>query len=222
MTTTGRPYTKYYTILSPSGWQDFFCLYLWIMRISIILLTMVYSLCLQAQHRTGFLNIGPEYNYYPAGHMLMIQSEYALFKSDTSRPHHSLHFKLGVDLALRTGMSPMNDEEYGWGPGISAGYRYYFNTKGGMGYDGFFVGAHLDLWQLTIQWKDSSHEPQSGETSTFVVQPTIDLGYKKQFGTWDLLLGFNNGIEINAITNGKGVGQGWITSAQLVIARRLY
>ncbi|MFY0643955.1 MAG: hypothetical protein JXR19_05765 [Bacteroidia bacterium] len=179
-----------------------------------------------AQTDLGFLNAGVEYNYYPAGHLIGLQTEIAVkrdsHKDAFQNPHHSVNFRLGVNLTDRKDFSKFNDHESGWGYGASVGYRYYLSRNWRAGYAGLYFGARSDVWLMNINWEDASQMPSSGKSSITVVQPTFEIGYKLPIMQYDIILGIANGVELNVRTVGDEVGHGWITEAQLVIARRLY
>ena len=77
----------------------------------------------------------------------------------------------------------------------------------------FIFGASLDIWNMWTNWKDNLNTPTptQGKTYTLVVQPWINAGYlfiisnKINAG---LSIGF--GREINAITKGERVGEGFM------------
>ncbi len=196
------------------------------MRVHILLIIAFFLFNAEAQTKAGFLNTGIEYNYYPAGHMIGLQSELAILRNSHkeafANPHHSINLRLGVNIARRKDFSGLNDDERGWGPGISVGYRYYVSKNWRAGYAGLYAGIRTDYWHMNIDWKDAKHNPTSGTTQIGVLQPKIELGYKWPIRQYDIILGLSNGFEINVISKGKDVGQGFISEGQLVIARRLY
>jgi hypothetical protein len=180
----------------------------------LLVFLMAATLLGKAQERRTLLNAGLEYKWYPAGQMVNLQTEIAL-------PHatnQSLNASVGFNMAKRFNFSGLNDDEHGSGPGIALGYRYYF--KPDKSPQGVYIGARTDLWWMNIDWIDNSHLPSSGQTRITVLQPTFELGYKQGFKSIDVFLGFVNGYEINVVTIGKEVGQGWITELQLGLAKR--
>ena len=196
------------------------------MRCILLFATMFAVLHSFCQTEKGFLNAGIEYNFYPAGHMIGIQSELAIKRNSHrdafQNPHHSMNVRLGVNLTNRKDFSPFNDHENGWGYGASLGYRYYLSRNWRAGYAGLYFGLRSDLWLMNINWEDADQIPSSGETAITVLQPTFEIGYKIPILQYDIILGIANGVELNIKTVGEEVGHGWITEAQLVIARRLY
>jgi len=124
------------------------------------------------------LLLGPEYNFYPAGHLIGFQAEYS-----PKQNHHSYNTRLAANITRRKDFSGLNDNEQGNGFGGSLGYRYYFNTE----CNGIYLGTRADLWFITVSWQDSSELIQKGETKITVLQPTFELGYlfklKKRMGT---------------------------------------
>lgn len=160
-------------------------------------------------------NIGLEYEYYPAGQIFGLVGEYFI------NNEHALHAKLGANVARRKDFSGLNDDERGWGPGFTLGYRYYFD--GTM--KNFYVGLRADMWSMDIDWKDSTNSPTSGTTEILVFQPTAEFGYSLNFGVnkmWNFKAAIVNGLEINVVSNGKDVGQGFITLGQITVARRIF
>lgn len=176
-------------------------------------LLLVACLCLFSQAKAQSILLGPEYNFYPAGHILGIQVE-SPFKSTV----HSWNARLAYNMSDRKDFSGLNDNEEGGGPGISVGYRYYPLKE----CSGIYLGLRADLWRMKINWTDSSELVPKGETRITVFQPTFELGYLFHIGeNWDLGTAFVNGFEINLQTDGEEVGQGWITLWQLRLSRRL-
>jgi hypothetical protein len=143
---------------------------------------------------------------YPAGIIPAINFEHYYSQKN------SFLFRLGANFADRKDFSPYNENEKGKGFGGSFGYRRHFFLKRGK----IVAGFHSDVWNMWINWKnDIGHiNYTNGQSYTLVLQPWLELGYfflpkssQLQFG---LTTGF--GREINVITNGKGVGQGWMNS----------
>jgi hypothetical protein len=159
------------------------------------------------------LFIGLEYDYYPAGHIIALQAELS-----PKNNYHSINSRIGTNLAYRQDMSGLNDHEEGMGFGGSLGYRYYFTPNK----HGFFLGTRADLWKFKIDWTDSSEHIKSGTSKITVVQPTFEIGYQlilpKDF---EVGVSVANGVEINVKTEGKEVGQGWITLGQIKLTKTL-
>lgn len=183
------------------------------MKIKFLILSicLAFNVSLLAQNN---LLLGPEYNYYPAGHIIGIQLEKPI-----AQTVHSFNARLAANITKRKDFSGLNDNEEGWGFGGSLGYRFYPLKE----CSGIYLGLRADLWSMSIQWMDSSEAISSGETKILVVQPTFELGYLFHLGEhWELGTAFVNGIEINTISKGADVGEGWITLWQLRISRRIY
>lgn len=147
--------------------------------------------------------LGIEVQGYPTGIMPGICLDLSKWE------HATISTRIGFDIARRQAFSGLNDDERGWGPGFSLGYRYY----AGGNCNGFYVGARTDMWWLNIAWKDSSNIPKQGNSDILVAIPTVELGYVFPFkhSPFKLGVGISQGREFNLITNGKPVGQGYIT-----------
>lgn len=153
--------------------------------------------------------LGLSFQLYPAGIIVTINSN--LFQSSTT----SLLLRAGGNFTDRKDYSQYNDNEQGSGFGASIGYRKHFYLKRGE----IIAGLNTDLWNMWIHWKNDIGEPyqSEGTTYTLVLQPWLETGYFTgthkspfQFG---ITAGF--GREINIITDGKDVGQGWMLSLLL-------
>ena len=159
------------------------------------------------------LYLGPEYNYYPAGHVVGIQAEYS-----PNNNHHSFNARIASNITRRWDFSGLNDDERGVGFGTSLGYRYYLTPE----CNGVYLGARTDLWFITVNWKDSSEAIKSGTSKITVIQPTFEIGYLFKFKRgWELGTACVNGVELNVKTEGEPVGEGWITLWQLRISKRI-
>lgn len=167
------------------------------------------SLTSRAQIQPGKWSLGLELQAYPAGVIPGITGEYSLNNAS------SLVFRLGANLADRKDFSGLNDHEKGWGPGGTIGYRYYFENSG------WYLGGRTDLWWMNIQWNDASDTPTSGTTQIGVLQPTIEGGYCFSSNVWKLGVGTSQGFEINVISKGADVGQGFISLVQVFVMKRL-
>ena len=155
----------------------------------------------KSKHNSAF---GVSAQVYPSGIIPTINFEYHLTENT------SLQYRLGVNIIDRQDYSNENDEEKGLGFGGSFGYRYHVLFPKGE----FIVGANLDLWSTWIDWKNNSNLIQtSGNTHTLVLQPWLEVGYFFKLKNTSKI-GFTGGFgrEINIITNGKDVAQGWIGS----------
>ena len=155
--------------------------------------------------------VGLSTQIYPAGLIATIHTE--LFYNKNT----SLFFRAGGNFADRKDFSPFNDNEKGNGFGGSAGYRKYINLKKGN----ILLGSNLDVWNMWIDWKNNIGQPNQtqGRTYTLVLQPWLEAGYFISVNKSPIEIGITTGFgrEINVITNGKPVGQGWIGSVSLVV-----
>ncbi len=155
-------------------------------------------------------DLGVSIQVYPAGIIPTINLEHYLNKKS------SLLFRLGANFVDRQDFSDVNINEEGEGFGGSVGFRKHYPSGKGK----FIAGFNVDVWSLNIDWTDNIGPiggQVSGSTYTLVVQPWLEGGYflpikntKSQIG---LTAGF--GREINAITSGDEVEQGFIASISL-------
>lgn len=155
-------------------------------------------------------DLGVSIQVYPAGIIPTINLEHYLNEKS------SLVFRLGANFVDRQDFSNVNLTEEGEGFGGSVGFRRHYPSGKGK----FIAGFNVDVWSLNIDWTDNIGPiggTLSGSTYTLVVQPWLEGGYflpikntKSQIG---LTLGF--GREINAITSGDEVEQGFIASVLL-------
>ncbi len=156
-------------------------------------------------------DLGASLQLYPAGIITAINSEMYLSSKN------SLLFRAGINFANRKDFSPYNENEKGMGFGGSTGYRRHFYVKRGN----IVAGIHTDIWNMWINWKNNIGESDYtyGETYTLVLQPWLEAGYFFSVKKSPLQLGFTTGFgrEINIITNGKEVGQGWMNSLLIQI-----
>ncbi len=168
---------------------------------------------LAVQGQNSSLYVGPEYNYYPAGHIIGLQAEYS-----PNNNHHSFNARIASNITRRQDFSGLNDDERGIGFGGSLGYRYYLTPA----CNGLYLGARADLWSIAVHWKDSSEVISSGTTKIMVVQPTFEIGYLFKFSKgWELGTAFVNGVELNVKMDGDPVGEGWITLWQLRLSKQI-
>ncbi|MEM9648435.1 MAG: hypothetical protein AAF969_08135 [Bacteroidota bacterium] len=153
--------------------------------------------------------LGVSAQLYPAGFIPTLNLEHALNENS------SLLVRVGANIVDRKDFSDVNLTEEGEGFGGSVGFRKHYPSGKGK----FIAGLNLDIWSLNIDWTDvgPADAPISGSTYTLVIQPWLEGGYflpikntKSQLG---LTLGF--GREINAITSGEEVEQGFIGSLLL-------
>lgn len=154
-------------------------------------------------------DLGASIQFYPAGIIPAVNLEHYLSENS------SLVFRLGLNIVDRQDFSDFNETEEGTGFGGSIGYRKHFPSGKGK----FVAGLNLDVWSLTIDWTDleSSGTLVSGSTYTLVVQPWLEGGYFLPIKNTKSQLGLTLGIgrEINAITSGDQVEQGFIGSISL-------
>lgn len=153
--------------------------------------------------------LGVSAQFYPAGFIPTVNLEHHLNGSS------SLLFRVGANITDRQDFSDENETEEGSGFGGSLGFRKRYS----WGKGDFIAGFNTDIWSLDIDWTDldGANMPISGSTYILVLQPWLETGYflpiknsKSQIG---LTLGF--GREINAITSGEEVAQGFIGSLSL-------
>lgn len=151
----------------------------------------------------GNVEFGAELQLYPVGIMPTITSNIFI------KNNLALRFRVGGNFANRQDFSGYNDDEIAKGFGVSMGLVKYFPYRKGN----FIAGFTIDGWNMWTNWKDdvNTANPQNGTTFNFVIQPWINAGYLLKLSKkWSsgLTLGF--GREINVITSGKQVGEGWI------------
>jgi hypothetical protein len=153
--------------------------------------------------------LGGSVQVYPAGFILNLVGQ----KNITERI--AILLRAGVNITDRKDFSEYNDKETGGGFGASIGYRYYFPLKTGK----FFTGLNTDIWNMWINWENEFIPPNktNGQTYTLVFQPWLEAGYEYHLKKSNLSIGLSTGFgrEINVITSGKDVGQGWMNSILL-------
>lgn len=161
---------------------------------------------LLAQVPNKKISIGLGIQAYPAGFIPYVQSDFHFPKN------MFISARLGYNITDRQDFSPVNDHEKGGGPGCSIGLNKSFGFKKSQ----FFVGLLTDVWLLQIDWKDKNNTPDQiqGTTEITVLQPWLNAGYRKSLGTspFNLTLGVGFGREINIVTKGDAVAQGWMGS----------
>lgn len=149
------------------------------------------------------IEIGTELQVYPVGYMTMITSN-IFIKEDLA-----LRFRLGGNFANREDFSGFNDDEVAEGFGGSFGLVKYMPYWKGN----FIFGASLDTWNMWTKWKDgiNTSNPTSGTTYNLVIQPWINAGYLYNLSNkWNAGISLGFGREINVITRGENVGEGWM------------
>ncbi|CAH8281978.1 hypothetical protein EV196_11259 [Mariniflexile fucanivorans] len=149
------------------------------------------------------IEIGTELQLYPVGYMPMITSN-IFIKEDWA-----LRFRLGGNFANREDFSGFNDDEVAKGFGGSFGIVKYLPYWKGN----FVFGASLDAWNMWTKWKDGINTPfpTSGTTYNLVIQPWVNAGYLYNLSNqWNTGISLGFGREINVITRGENVGEGWM------------
>lgn len=182
-------------------------------KVLILCYFIMYSVFGIAQKKNDLIHkkieFGTELQAYPAGLITTITSNIFV------KENLALRFRVGGNFANRKDFSGLNDDEKASGFGGSIGLLKYFPYKKGS----FIFGANVDGWNMWTRWKDAINtlNPQQGTTYNLVVQPSVNAGYLYDVSK-KLNLGLTLGIgrEINVITRGKDVGQGWIGSLSLI------
>lgn len=183
-----------------------------IVRIT-FLIGLAFSFAFQSFGQNPRLSLGPEYNYYPAGHIVGLQAE-----CTPKNNHHSFNFRVASNITKRWDFSGLNDDEQGIGFGGGLGYRYYFTPD----CHGLFLGARTNFWRINVNWQDSSELMSEGMTKIGVIQPEFEIGYLFMLKNgWNIGTAFVNGVELNVMMVGEPVGEGWITLWQLRVAKEL-
>ena len=158
---------------------------------------------------TKRLDLGLSFQLYPAGVIPTLNLDHYL----TERT--SLVYRLGANIVDRQDFSDENDEEKGEGFGGTFGYRKHFQLKKGK----VIFGLNMDIWNLWIDWENDPNglNMTSGTTYTLVLQPWLETGYFLNLNNSSSEIGITAGFgrEINAITDGKDVEQGWIASVSV-------
>ncbi len=176
---------------------------------SIFLVLYGHSQTTATLENTKKMDMGISVQAYPAGIIPTLNLE--RYNDEQS----SIVYRLGVNIVDRQDFSDENDEETGGGFGASMGYRKHYPLKKGK----LVAGLNMDIWNLWIDWENDTNSLHrtAGTTYTLVVQPWLETGYffnlKNSASQLAVSLGF--GREVNAITNGKDVEQGWIASLTL-------
>lgn len=167
----------------------------------------------QSEENTGTkkIEIGAELQVYPVGYIPMVTTT-VLFKESWA-----LRFRLGGNFANRQDFSGYNDDEVASGFGGSIGVMKYFQPwdKGKP-----FVGLSIDTWNIWTDWRDDieTSNPTSGTTYNLVLQPWATVGYQYPISSkWNVAASVGFGREINVITRGEKVGEGWMGLATLAI-----
>lgn len=150
------------------------------------------------------IEIGTELQVYPVGFMPMITSNVFLNEK------WALRFRIGGNFADRQDFSGYNDNEIAKGFGGSFGVVKYFSP---WGKGKPFVGLTLDTWNMWTEWHDEvqTSNQTSGTTYNLVLQPWANAGYQYPISNkWNAGISVGFGREINVITRGAKVGEGWM------------
>lgn len=157
------------------------------------------------------INLGVNLQLYPAGIITSIHAEKFM------NPHNAMILRLGGNFANRKNFSAYNDNEKGNGLGATVGYRHYFDLKTGR----LLIGGNTDIWNMWIHWRNKVGQDKEthGTTYTLVLQPWLEAGYVYPLSHSPLQVGLTTGFgrEINIVTSGKAVGQGWMNSVLLYV-----
>lgn len=182
-------------------------------KMFVLLYFSLFSFVLFAQTKSNSaykkIEFGTEFQIYPVGFITAITSNIFI------KENLAMQLRIGGNFANRQNFSGLNDNELAKGFGGSIGLLKYFPYRKGN----FIAGAHIDGWNMWTHWKDgvNTSNPTQGITYNFVVQPWINGGYLYDISK-KLNIGLTLGIgkEINVITRGDTVGEGWIGSLSLV------
>lgn len=173
----------------------------------LLILMLAFTTSLNAQKENTSdrkkVQIGAELQFYPAGFMPTITSNFFV------KEHLAIRVRLGGNFADRSDFSIYNDEEKAKGFGGTIGVQRYFPYWKGN----FVIGIYVDGWNMWTEWKDNTDtiDPQTGTTYNLVIQPWINGGYLFEISKqWNAGLTIGIGREFNVITNGENVGEGWM------------
>ncbi|MEL6660380.1 MAG: DUF3575 domain-containing protein [Bacteroidota bacterium] len=178
-----------------------------------LLFSLLLAFSASGQSTSNYVALGLEFQQYPTGSIPGIRLGVSVAE------HHSLDFRVGYNIVYH-GDAGVRQLEEGGGFGISPGYQYWFRSE----HEGLFLGARVDFWFNTIDWKDNIGLPNevNGVTEITVVQPTIMGGYsipigQKLYLTPTLAVG----AEINTQQEGEDVGEGAILLAGIQFNYRI-
>jgi len=155
--------------------------------------------------------LGFEFQAYPTGIIPGFRYERAISN------RRSLHFRLGYQ-EIRHQDFGVHDDERGNGVGFSIGQSWHRDSN----QLGWSFGVRSDLWRNTLDWTDNPGTPMetSGTTDVLVLQPTVDVTYRYPLGnTYFVSPSLAAGFEINIVTDGAAVGQGFILLAGVTIGK---
>ena len=158
---------------------------------------------------------GLELQAYPAGFIP------SLFLTIPQSYTWSWNFRLGLNLTDRKDFSPVNDHEEGKGYGGSVGIQKHVMVNKGE----FRFGLNTDIWKMNINWENDQNLPSatSGKTDIVILQPWLHGKYLYPLRStrFALSAGIGLGREINIVTKGKEVAQGWMGSLLLDVVFRM-
>ncbi|MDT8416316.1 MAG: hypothetical protein RQ864_00780 [Lutibacter sp.] len=182
-------------------------------KIILLLFIVILSVQVFAQSESNLsprkIEFGTEIQLYPVGYITTITSNIFI------KENLAIRLRVGGNFADREDFSGRNDDEKADGFGGSVGLVKYFPYRRGN----FIAGAHLDGWNMWTDWKDgvNTDNPTQGTTYNFVLQPWINGGYLYDVSK-KLNLGLTAGFgrEINVITSGEKVGEGWMGSLSFI------
>lgn len=180
-----------------------------LIRALFFLAPILLGLCRQdayGQEDTVYGYWGLEMQVYPTGLLPSIQWERGFGKG------HALHLRLGANLFDHRDLG-VQDSERGMGWGGGAGWRWYLPRQGEHTAQGWLLGARTDVWRNTVEWSNETNGTPiaSGTTKLWVLQPTLEAGYRFAFGEkWTLSPHLGFGWEWNAATDGNPTGEGAI------------
>jgi hypothetical protein len=180
-------------------------------KATVLFLLILFFHGAKSQEEIGYNtnDIGGEFQWHPSG---TVTSLHVAFNA---KMHHSVLVSLGYNKINRDENSD-KDVEKGSGWGGTIGYRYYFRLLPHK----FFVGARAGLWRKKIDW---AQDLQTGETTTWTIQPTFEIGYTFIINDWAFITpSVSNGVEINMKTEGEKVGQGFITLIGISAGFRIF
>ena len=176
-------------------------------KATVLFLLILFFHCAKSQEELGYNtnDIGGEFQWYPSG---KITSLHVAFNAIM---HHSVIVRLGYNQINRD-----NNIEKGSAWGGAIGYRYYFRLLPHK----FFVGARAGLWRTKIDW---AQDLETGETMTWTVQPTFEIGYTFIINDWAFITpSISSGVDINLKTEGEKVEQGFITLIGISAGFRIF
>jgi hypothetical protein len=180
-------------------------------KATVLLLLILFFHYAKSQEEIGYNtnDIGGEFQWYPSGRKISLHTAFNAIM------HHSVIVSLGYNKINRDDNSEKGIEKgSGWGGAI--GYRYYFRLLPHK----FFVGARAGLWRTKIDW---AQDLQIGETTTWTIQPTFEIGYTFVIKDWAFITpSISGGVDIPMKTEGEKVDQGFITLVGISAGFRIF